>query len=157
RRIEHFGSVRGADDEDEWLVGDGPANETEPAKDLVAPAVLDQVRERVHLVEQGVQPLAATHHHAAHHHAAAALTTAVHADGIDLVHEHDAGAALTIGGVLPAEPAGVPAELTDHHLGHAPEHAADGAGVDVDERQSGLGGEHRSEERLSLSGGGAGG
>ncbi len=148
-RIEHFWPVGRSDDEHQRLVGDRPAHEAEPAQELVPPAILDQAGQRVHLVEQGVQALAPPHHHPAHHHAAAALAAPVHADRVDLVHEHDAGAALAGWGVLPTEPAGIPEELHDHHLGHAPEHAADRARVDVDERQLGLGRDDRGEERLA--------
>jgi hypothetical protein len=151
-RVEHLWAVRGADDEHERLVVDRTADEAEPAQDLVAPAVLDEVRERVHLVEQGVEALAPAHHHAAHHHAAAALAAAVHADRVDLVHEHDAGAALAGRRVLAGQAARVPEQLHDHHLGHAPEHAADRARIDVDERQLRLGRDDRGEERLAGAG-----
>ena len=139
RLVEHLGSVRRADDEDQRLVLRRSADEAEPAQDLVPPAVLDELAERVHLVEQRVEALLPPPMIIPPiDHPARLRCRAIHADRVDLVHEQDAGAALAGLRVLAREPARVAEQLHDHQLGHAPEHAAERARVDVDERQVGL-------------------
>src|SRR5438093_511529 len=118
RRIEHLGSVRRADDEDERPVVDRASDQPEPADDLVTDAVLDVLRQGVHLVEQRVEALRAAAH-PAHHPAEAeahapALAATVHPDRVELVEEDDARTALAGLRVLPGEPAAL-AEEAHHH------------------------------------------
>ncbi len=151
RRVEHFRTVGRADHEDQRLVRDRAADDAEPAQDLAAPAVLDELAQRVHLVEERVEAVCPAEEAHAHAHAGAAALVAAAAepDRIDLVHEHDAGAALALLGVFAGEAAGIAKQLHDHHLGHAHEHAADRAGVDVDERQVRLRRDACRQERLA--------
>ncbi len=146
--VQHLGAVGRTDHEDERLVRGRTTDDAEPAQDLEAPAILDQLTERIHLVEERVEAHAAAAHEAADGHAAG-LRRAVLPDRVELVHEQDAGATPSGLGVLARETARVAEQLHDHQLGHADEHALERARIDVDEGQVGLLRDARGEERLA--------